>query len=946
MFLSKFETTINYYMYDKYLSRINYATSSMRYRNAIALILPIFLAISVINTAQISQDPSLTPNSGIFNEEKLVLGASPVSTKIIHDGVISPGEYNDKVLIDATNNFYLYYALNGTTIYFAMVADALGWISVGFGYSSKMQDADIIIGYVDGSGAHVQDNFGTGTISHQADAVQNILSYGGSENSTSTIIEFSRYLDTGDAAEDTVIQLDTTINMIWAVAGADDFTSYHSARGYATATFTTWAPSPPFNLQADPGDSQVTLTWEAAVDGGSAITQYTVYQATTQGGPYTQATTTAGDVLTATITGLTNAQTYYFVVTATNAKGESQYSNEASATPSGTVSEPLNVVATAGSWHVNLTWDPPTSDGGSPITQYNIYRSETSGGPYNKIGSNTSTSYRDTTVTNGITYYYVITAQNAFQEGGYSLEVSATPKGPSPPVTGLSGYLSPSDSMIINWTAPITDGGYPITEYRVYRGTSSGGPYTYIGSNDSALGFEDTTVVLLTTYYYVVTSVNSAGESAYSEELKVRAAKVPFKPENVTVTTGYGYANLTWDEPYDNGFPIYAYYIYRAEASSGPYFVVGSTNKTFYLDQTVSNAETYYYRITAINEQGESSFSDTVIAVIGSVPGKPATLEAMPHDSMVSLSWTVPDIDGGFPIIKYNIYRSINSDSNFTLYADTNQTAINDTEVTNGLLYYYVVTAVNDKGEGPQSPVAVARPGRAPTPPLNVTIKFDDGKITLTWQKPQDTSNYPIIEYRIYRSQYNNESFVYIGSATSTLFVDTNVIYNVQYYYAVTATTTMGESNYSEVKAIYTATVPTPPTNLVGYAWGNNITLIWGEPAFDGGSPVTHYNIYRKAGNETEFTLIANATELTYLDTNLTIKTNYTYVVTCVNSVGESAYSNELTIFVESSHPPGFVDLQKKENTEVLKQAFYTASFFIAAGIVVGTFILVRRISR
>jgi len=88
-----------------------------------------------------------------------------------------------------------------------------------------------------------------------------------------------------------------------------------------------------------------------------------------------------------------------------------------------TISAPTNLTATAGDTKVNLSW---TAVAGA--TGYNVKRSTIAGGPYTTVESNVSgTSYIDTSVTNGTTYYYVVTAITVDGESGNSNEASATP---------------------------------------------------------------------------------------------------------------------------------------------------------------------------------------------------------------------------------------------------------------------------------------------------------------------------------------------------------------------------------------------------------------------------------------------------------------------------------------------------------------------------------------
>jgi fibronectin type 3 domain-containing protein len=93
-------------------------------------------------------------------------------------------------------------------------------------------------------------------------------------------------------------------------------------------------------------------------------------------------------------------------------------------TVASTISAPT-LTATAGDSQVNLNWTAVDN-----AASYNVYRSTTSGGPYTKIATGvTGTTYNDTDVTNGTTYYYVVTAVNSSgTESAYSNEASATPK--------------------------------------------------------------------------------------------------------------------------------------------------------------------------------------------------------------------------------------------------------------------------------------------------------------------------------------------------------------------------------------------------------------------------------------------------------------------------------------------------------------------------------------
>jgi hypothetical protein len=82
--------------------------------------------------------------------------------------------------------------------------------------------------------------------------------------------------------------------------------------------------------------------------------------------------------------------------------------------------------------------------------------------------------------------------------------------------TCLTGTGTVAHSVTLNWTASTSSN---ITGYKVYRSTTSGGPYSLLSSLGNTTTNTDNSVSSGQTYYYVVTAVNSSNtESPYSNQ--------------------------------------------------------------------------------------------------------------------------------------------------------------------------------------------------------------------------------------------------------------------------------------------------------------------------------------------------------------------------------------------------------------------------------------------
>ena len=277
----------------------------------------------------------------------------------------------------------------------------------------------------------------------------------------------------------------------------------------------TLVPNAPVAVTAVAGATDVTVSWDTTV----GATSYNVYWSEKPG-----VTAATGIKVPVEKSPFVHADrdsgvTYYYVVTAVNAGGESALSAEAYASLA--PAAPTSVSAVSGNTQVTVDWDDDVF-GASSYNLYWLTTNDVTQANGNKVEGVTA-PFVHTGLTNGTTYYYVVTAVGAGGQGVDSAKVSAVPQVPLPTAPqAVSAIATPetTKSVTLSWSPP-SDPTF-VTSYTVYRSTTPGIvlPNPLLTQKLNAVSpYIDIVPAGQTTYYYVVTASTAGGEGPASAEV-------------------------------------------------------------------------------------------------------------------------------------------------------------------------------------------------------------------------------------------------------------------------------------------------------------------------------------------------------------------------------------------------------------------------------------------
>ena len=398
----------------------------------------------------------------------------------------------------------------------------------------------------------------------------------------------------------------------YAVEAADGQGNTSAMSAIASAT-TPGAPSAPAALSATATSAtKISLTWSAAANGGLPVQYYHMYRGNTA--------SSLGQVAIVSQTSYTDnsvspSTSYYYAVQAADTGSDlSVMSPAVSVTTPALPLPPATVSGTpASTSKLSLTWSPAVS-GGLPIQNYHVYRGATSSN-LTQVAVVLQTSYTDSNVSAGTTYYYAIAAADSGSDLS-ALSTIVPVAVPTAPGTPAQLVATPVSTSKINLTwAASTSGGLAIQYYRVFRGTRA--------SNLSQLAtvpqpaYSDSTGSPSTVYYYAVQAADTGNDlSPMSATVSATTLALPSTPANFTATAPSKLkVTLTWTAS-PSGMPLVSYTIFRGSSPSNlTQLKAVAPTQTSTNGGTVAAGTTYYYAIQAKDSGGNVSPLSNVVSV-------------------------------------------------------------------------------------------------------------------------------------------------------------------------------------------------------------------------------------------------------------------------------------------------------------------------------------------
>ncbi len=301
----------------------------------------------------------------------------------------------------------------------------------------------------------------------------------------------------------------------------------------------------------------------------------------------------------------------------------------------------------------------------------------------------------------------------------------------------------------------------------------------------------------------------------------------------------------------------------------------------------LTNGKLHHYRVTAVNEFGESALSPEASGrPVGPPPAAVTSLSVEPGDGINTVQW--PAIQTA---TSYDLYWSETSPVTMTSAVIKGAVSpfVHDSR-TNGKTVYYAVVALNEWGASALSVEVGAMPvAPVPAAPTTLNATPGDTSVALSWAAVSRADSYNLYWSKTAGVVPGAAGVTKIANIQATSYTHVGLTNLDTYYYVATAANTGGESVASiEASAKPVPAAPGAPANLTATSGDTKVLISW-----TGSSDATSYNLYwsKTAGvvpGAAGVTQVPGLTKTSFEHTALTNGDTYYYKAGAVNPGGES----------------------------------------------------------
>jgi len=640
------------------------------------------------------------------------------------------------------------------------------------------------------------------------------------------------------------------------------------SQGYITLVESIQHP-PPLNINTIAGDAQVLVSWDTpALSDLSSLEGYTV-----TGTPSGGCTTSANSCV---VTGLTNGASYTFTVVANYTGGNQSDPSATSppAIPASAPSPPLTVTATAASGQATLTWQQPTTNGGSEITGYTATS--------NPGALTCNTEELNCTIeglTNGTSYTFTVTATNAIGESGQSAASNAVTPLAVPDAPENFTVVSTSSGLVqMSWDTP-NNGGSAIEGYEIQHRKIDSHPGGWLQAS-SSMGEISPDIV----------GGNPVSISDHPYQVSLEVATDP----GWVMTCGGTILTPEWIvtaahclEYIPNGGSSYVTATSVSVASG-----VTTLPATNYVSADQVHLHPDWDRYTMANDIGLIHLGTPVQA--GSLPV--LDLESHPNDEdqLFVTGWGRTSWGGSASDVLRGV--SVWVDDSCGSYPGPSLLPVIDSLM------------ICAGGQGADS---CQGDSGGPLVGNYAGVLYLVGIVS--WGEGCAQAAYPGVYTRA--SKYLDWIESHVGGLwqkTNTAVVNSTSISGLTdggaYAFRSRARNSAGYGDWSTF-TMTTATVPTAPRNVTASAIDSSVTVSWDSPTSDGGMPIIHYTVTSTPSGSA----CTTATQSCTLN-NLVNGTSYTFSITATNAIGQSIASVNSTPVVPTPNSGIQIDRRSISN--------------------------------